>query len=85
MIISLFSIGTLIKEFKIRRLISKISEENLDFLSIEELRNTYILKKFIDWQNDHDGLVTWEEFKEDYFQCVSCKNWSDTPCICYAR
>lgn len=48
----------------------------------------YELKKMIAFnENDmiSDSKVSWEDFKNNYFQCGHCGWWVDSPCICYAR
>jgi len=51
---------------------------------------TYEEQKRIAWEELYDDdedepIVSWEDFKEDYFQCTRCGNWEDDQCICYAR
>ena len=36
------------------------------------------------WQEDYNH-VTWEEFKEDFWLCVTCRTYVDEVCMCYVR
>ena len=35
--------------------------------------------------DDDEPLVSWKNFKKNYWRCSRCGGWDDTYCICYAR
>ena len=70
---------------KIKKLLSKISKENLKLLDETELLDSYILEKMVAYQSDYSDYVLWEDFKENYLYCDRCKSYQDGQCICYAR
>jgi hypothetical protein len=71
-------------ETKIWRLTSKISGNNLLLLNDEERNSEYDLEKLYIWQEQYNW-VKWDEFRDEWFYCHTCKSYNEGQCICYAR
>jgi len=65
-------------------LIKKLKFKNLLLLPKGEIKDIYILKKLLDWQNGY-SYIEWSEFKEKYTKCSICGSYDDDICVCYAR
>lgn len=55
-------------------------EEKSTTLSEQEDRE----KKAV-WEVEYKDVVSWDDFRDNYYWCTRCKSYQEGQCICYSR
>lgn len=51
-------------------------------LNKDEKINILMIKKLYTWEKGYANTVSWDDFKDSYFQCTKCGTWhSRNTCL----